>query len=366
MVHQGLANRLFVDGTQQSGTTNVKLAPSPEFFHIGRQYSHLDDRYFDGRIDDVLIYKKAMTEAQVREVLAGDPLVASDPTPDVGEMVDIRNAGELGWTAGATAGSHDVYLGTDRKAVAAADKTSPEFKGNQPGTQFPLAGLVAFGGGDYYWRIDEVEAGGQVRKGYVWRFTVPAFLIVDDFESYNDQCSRVYYAWKSGASNGANAACGEQAYAGNGTGSVVGNDPPGPYAEQTVVHGGSQSMPFVYDNAESPFYSEASRTWAAAQDWTAHGVTTLVLYVRGQTGNDAAQPLYAALENQGNAPVVVSLGTASLTSTEWTEYKIALSQFAGVNPAAVTKMLIGVGDRASPKSGDRGVLYVDDIRVTRP
>lgn len=366
MVHQGQANRLFVDGGQQSGTSNVTLVPSREFFHIGRQYSHLDDRYFEGLIDDVRVYKKAMTQAQVREVLAGDPLVASGPAPGVGETVDVRDADVLGWSGGAGAVSHDVYLGTDRTAVAAADKTSPEFKGNQPGTTFSLAGLVAFGGGDTYWRIDEVDAGGLVHKGYVWRFTVPAFLIVDDFESYDDQCHRVYYAWKSGASNGANPACGAEAYPGNGTGSVVGNDPPGPYAEQTVIHGGSQSMPLAYDNAESPFYSEASRSWLTGQDWTAHGATTLVLYVRGQTGNDATQSLYVALANQGSATAVVNLGTAALTSTEWTEYKIPLSQFAGVNPAAVKTMTVGVGDRASPKSGNQGIVYVDDIILTKP
>ena len=39
-----------------------------------------------------------------------------------------------------------------------------------------MAGLVEFGGGDYYWRIDEVEAGGMVQAGYVWKFTVPDYF----------------------------------------------------------------------------------------------------------------------------------------------------------------------------------------------
>ena len=55
-----------------------------------------------------------------------------------------------------------------------------------------------------------------------------------------------------------------------------------PFAEQIIVHDVNQSMPLDYNNVNSPFYSEAEREFAPAQDWTAGGVDTLVLYVRGQ------------------------------------------------------------------------------------
>ena len=44
-----------------------------------------------------------------------------------------------------------------------------------------------------------------------------------------------------------------------------------------------------------------------------------------------------------------------------------LSQFtsAGVNLSNVRKLILGVGDRTSPKSGGTGKLYIDDIRLTR-
>jgi len=365
MVHEGQANRLFVDGKKQAGT-NVTLVPNPEFFHIGRQYSHLNDRYFNGLIDDVRVYNKAMTEDQIKQVLAGDPLVASDPAPGIGAMVDIRSADSLSWSAGAGASSHDVYFGTNRKAVAGAGTSSPEFKGNQPGTSFSLSGLVAFGGGDCYWRIDEVEAGGQVHTGYVWKFTVPAFLILDDFEGYSDDTDAykaVFQTWLDGFGYTQPVVV-----AGNGTSSTVGyaESKNSTFCETVAVHGGGQSMPFDYNNINAPYYSETSRTWSTAQDWTAEGVTALVLYVKGAKGNDATQPLYVALENQGKAPVVVNLDAAALSSTSWTEQKIPLSQFTGVNPAAVKKMYIGVGDRKSPKPGGHGVLYIDDIRLVKP
>jgi hypothetical protein len=358
--HEGQKNSLFVDGKKQAGTSSVALVPSPEFFHLGRQYSSQADRCFNGLLDDVRIYNKAMTEAEIQEILRGDPAVASSPEPGIDAILDIRGISSLRWSAGEGAASHDVYFGTDRQAVTVADHSAAEFKGNQPGTSFSLAGLVALGGGDYFWRIDEVEAGGAVHAGYVWKFTVPGFLIVDDFEGYNDDQAAgraVFQTWIDGIGP-------DEATPGNGTGALVGNAA-APFAEQTVVHSGQQAMPFDYNNVNSPYYSEATRTWTSAQDWTAEGMTTLVLYVRGVRNNDATQPLYVALENQGKTSVVVSLGTAALNVTTWTEFKVPLSQFAGVNLAAVTKMYLGVGDRANPKAGGHGKLYIDDIRLIK-
>jgi hypothetical protein len=57
-----------------------------------------------------------------------------------------------------------------------------------------------------------------------------------------------------------------------------------PYAEQTVVHAGGQSMPLEYLNdgstGKAP-YSETERTFDPPQDWTRHGVKALTLWFRG-------------------------------------------------------------------------------------
>ena len=45
---------------------------------------------------------------------------------------------------------------------------------------------------------------------------------------------------------------------------------------------------------------------------------------------------------------------------------IPLSEFQGVNLAGVKKMMIGVGDRANPKAGGKGVIYLDDIGFGHP
>ena len=55
-----------------------------------------------------------------------------------------------------------------------------------------------------------------------------------------------------------------------------------PFAEQTIVNGGSQSMPLEYDNGASPFYSEAEFD-VTRSDWAANGADTLRLFLHGQT-----------------------------------------------------------------------------------
>jgi hypothetical protein len=47
-VREGQSNMLYVDGVKQSGLSQTDFVPSVDFFHIGRQYSHLDDRYWQG------------------------------------------------------------------------------------------------------------------------------------------------------------------------------------------------------------------------------------------------------------------------------------------------------------------------------
>ena len=63
---------------------------------------------------------------------------------------------------------------------------------------------------------------------------------------------------------------------------------------------------------------------------------------------------------------MTSTNTALLTKAEWTEWKIPLTSFTGVNAAAVKTISVGVGSRTSPKAGGIGKLYLDDIRVVKP
>jgi len=312
------------------------------------------DKPFTGVIDDVRVYDRALAAEEIQQVMRGDPLLAGDPDPDRGAMVDIRDASALRWSAGDTAASHDVYFGTDRAAVAAAGTDAAEFRGSQPGTSFSLAGRVKFGGGDYFWRIDEVEADGTVQTGYVWKFTVPDYLIVDDFESYtNEVGSRVFEVWIDGIG----FTQPEPGNPGNGTGAAIGHDVwsvDSPYFEGTImetanVYDGGQAMPIYYAGG----LSEADRTFVPAQNWTVEGVTTLVVQFRGTADNSGQ--LYVKING---TKVPYDGDPADIASRTWLAWEIDLASI-GVPLANVTTLTIGI------EGGETGVLYVDAIRLAK-
>jgi hypothetical protein len=275
-------------------------------------------------------------------------LTAYYPNP-VDGAVDASPTSVLTWLPGQAAIKHRLYFSSNSDAVtqgaASADKgelADPTFT---PGA---LESLTT-----YYWRVDETVAGGTVRTGPVWRFTT--FLLVDDFETYTDDVNAkttIFDTWIDGFTNGL-------------TGSIVGN-PQAPFAERTIVHGGLQSMPLDFNNVKTPFYSEAEREFAPTQDWTVSSANTLVLYVRGTPANKPA-PLYVAIEDASKKTAAVTHpDQAIVATTKWTQWKIPLSGFTGVNLAKVKKMYIGVGDKKAPVAGGSGRIYIDDIQVTKP
>jgi hypothetical protein len=236
-----------------------------------------------------------------------------------------------------------VYFGTDRDAL--------ELKGNQAGTSLSLADLVEFGGGDYYWRIDEVAADGTITTGTTWKFTVPDYLIVEDFESYNDLAeddpasNRIYLTWMDGFGTTTN-------------GAVAGNlDVP----LMAPGRDSAQSMPVSYDNAGKT--SEVTKTLTSGKDWTAQGVTKLVVWFSGDSAN-AADRMYVAL---GNA-IVYHPDDAATQDTGWNEWVIELQDFAdqGVALTNVGSITIGFGTRNAPAvDGGIGTVEIDDISLTK-
>ncbi len=79
--------------------------------------------------------------------------------------------------------------------------------------------------------------------------------------------------------------------------------------------------------------------------------------------------LYIGLGDASGAMSVAyhELGTDAALAGDWTAWAVPLDDFAaaGVNLAAVDRMVLGVGDRSDPQDGGSGVLYFDDIQVQR-
>jgi hypothetical protein len=135
----------------------------------------------------------------------------------------------------------------------------------------------------YYWRIDEVNDVNPDSPwaGNVWSFTTGDFFVIDDFEDYNAGDNQIWFSWHDGLGAGAPGTPGY--IPGNGTGSAVGDETTASYTEETIVHGGSQSMPVSYDNNQQGIakYSEVELTLVDQRDWTEEGVTELSLWFRG-------------------------------------------------------------------------------------
>jgi hypothetical protein len=237
---------------------------------LGRPYAL--QSFYSGLIDDVRVYDYVLSPEEIAIIMRGDVTLAWNPKPVNGSKSNINDVRSVSWSPGDVASQHDVYFGTDKDAVDNADTSTAEIYRGQQGTASYTPPEGVEWGQTYYWRIDESNTDGTISKGRVWSFTVIDYIIVDDFESYNDlepedpESNRIYIAWLDGYDSPTN-------------GSIVGYENP-PFAEQTIVHGGKQSMPLYYDNSVG--YSEAELTLTYPRDWTEEGVGVLSLWFRGR------------------------------------------------------------------------------------
>jgi len=284
------------------------------------------------------------------------------PNPANG-AVDVKQTQIITWSPSVFAASHDVYFGTDEDAVKNADTGSPEYKGTRDlGSESYDPGMLEWDTA-YYWRIDEVNNTNPDSPwtGNIWSFTTANFLVVDDFEDYDVGNNEIWWSWIDGLGYASHPTL--PAHPGNGTGSMVGDETTGSYMEETIVHGGSQSMPVFYDNSILR-YSEVEKTLTYPRDWTENGVNKLSIWFRGVSDN-AAETLYVVL----NGSAVVSHDNPDAAQiARWTEWTIDLQAFAdqGVNLANVNTISLGLGDRNNPQAGGSGTMYFDDIRLYPP
>jgi hypothetical protein len=366
------------DGSQIADANDPTLTWTPGFgaklhtVYFGDDYDVVDNaaggapsgiaQHSPGQLDHEKVYYWRVDEFDAIETYKGDiwsfstPGAVGNPQPAY-QAADVAMNATLSWTPADSAASHQLYLGTDKDAVRTAGAGSPEDKGSIAlGTESYDPGLLE-ADTTYFWRVDAVDAQGNTSKGLIWAFTTGAFLVVDDFEGYTDDDAAgeaIWQHWIDGfgvADNGAQ----------------VGNLLP-PYAEQRIVHGGSQSMPLLYVNEDGVTNSEGSKTLTAARDWTLAGVAELSLWFRGGSDN-ALDPLYVSVANSAGTPAIVAhsdAGAAGIRS--WTEWRIPLQSIAdqGISLGNVDTIAIGVGSKGGAAVGGTGTIHIDDIRLYLP
>ena len=261
------------------------------------------------------------------------PVSPREPQPADGGAAVSPN-GVLDWRPGREAASHEVYLSADETAVT--DGTA--LVDTVADSLYPLDSLDLQYGSTYYWKVVEVNEAEAVSawEGAVWSFATEPYGVIDDFESYDDADNRIYDTWIDGWINE--------------TGSTVGHLEE-PFAEKSIVHGGGQSMPILYDNTGGLTTSEADLEFATPQNWTGNGIQSLSLSFHGTADNGGQ--LYVKV----NGTKVTYDGDADDISTPlWMAWNIDLSALGSLQN--VTTLTIGIEG-----TGARGTLYVDDVRL---
>jgi len=264
------------------------------------------------------------------------PVQAREPQPAFG-ATNVDPGALLAWRAGREAGAHEVHLSADEGAVAAGDALVDTVTASS----YDLGALDLELDTTYYWMINEVNDAEAITSwaSVVWSFSTKAFLVVEDFESYDDEENRIYQTWVDG-------------YDIAGNGSQVGNLE-SPFAEQTIVNGPRQSMPLFYDNSGG-VSSEAERTFDSPQDWTRSGAALLAIHFQGAADN--AGRLYAKING---VKVLYDGDAADIAAAAWNRWEIDLAS-VGTNLASVRTLTIGI------EGGGSGVVYVDDIQLLPP
>jgi hypothetical protein len=139
------------------------------------------DRLFLGPMDDIRVYDRALSQAEIRKAMAGlgpDSEKASGPLP-TDSATDVPRDVVLSWTAGEFAATHDVYFAAAFNDVNEASRADPRgvlLSQGQTGLSYDLPDMLDFET-TYYWRVDEVNAppSNAIFKGSVWSFTTEPF-----------------------------------------------------------------------------------------------------------------------------------------------------------------------------------------------
>jgi hypothetical protein len=183
------------------------------------------------------------------------PPEASGPNPADGSTEALVDS-PLTWRPGLYADQHDVFIGTDPNDI---NDVSAATIADYPNVAYETVSESSISANlelatTYHWRVDEVNEAhpDMMWKGDVWSFTSSDYLVVDDFEAYNDLnidlegSNRIYLTWSDGYDNP------------SVNGSTMGYPDPAfaegeHFVETTIVHSGSQSAPLFYNNSTASY-----------------------------------------------------------------------------------------------------------------
>ena len=264
------------------------------------------------------------------------PNWARRPDPSTGST-HVSTDRTLSWRAGRQAHSYEVYIGQDETAIE--NRTEVGVSVSTCDYEVMELDLDT----TYYWAVDAVNDVNPIPfwLGDLWNFTTCDSILIDDFEQYSDDEEAEEAVWQTWADG----------YGINENGAQVGYSLP-PYDEYTIVLQGRKSMPYEYDNEGKANWSEATVEFETNQNWTARGVTSLVLSFYGETDNTPGD-LYVLIND---TKIPYDGASSDLSQALWLQWEVDLSQAASELPA-VSSLTLGVDN------GGEGQLFFDDIRL---
>ena len=193
-------------------------------------------------------------------------------------------------------------------------------------------------------------------KGNLWDFTTGDFIVIEDFEDYNNYDTEsedaIFYTWVDG-------------YGIDENGSYVGHDlkENQPICEEEIVFAGNWSMPFYFNNEEPALASEANAPGMNPKSGrTMKAPTPSSSTFMEDSSNNAGQ-LYIDLEDaqEVSTRIYHPNSVPVFTTEEWQEWEIVLNEVADVNLVAIKKMTIGV-ENIPGEDDAEGLIFIDSIR----
>jgi len=288
---------------------------------------------YDSRGKVIVDYNDTLNKTTVTALY--DPNIAYDPSPFGKDLPYTTST--LFWSPGDLAELHNVYFG------ASPDDLIPIYTGTEATCPILESLLLDT---TYYWRVDEVN-GPKIWTGNLWSFSTQEYLVVEDFDSYEDG-SDLLGVWDDWFDNLSRMEV---------------------FLDKTIANDGN-SMRCVYGNKESPYYSETNANTDKLQigtDWTVGNAEGLVLYFHGVADNND-ESLYLVLEDIDEKTAAVKYDSNDLNDNPWEDWRIwyvDLQQFAdaGLNLEHLSKVSILIGEKNRTEPGGEGTLYFDDIRL---
>ena len=277
------------------------------------------------------------------------PVSAREPSP-ANNTRNVAIDATLSWRVGREAVGHNVYISTDRQAVI--DGTAPVAAAGGPAYSPLLLELD----NTYYWRVDEVNNAEAVPvwSSSIWNFSTSEYIVVDNFESYNDievgqeGSNLVYNTWTDGLDNPSM------------NGSIIGYfEAFQPSMETEIVHSGNQSVPLNYDDtiASMSEVTVSTSDLPVGRDWSKGGAGVVGLFFYGDPNNATTERMYVKING---TKVLYDGDPGDVALERWNLWIINLSSL-GVNASNISTFAIGF--ERTGATGGTGTILIDDIRL---